>query len=151
MQTLSHLEITTYEFPYTIADKNFSGISRQADFLIDGEPLGTTLQVLRPWSGRTRFEDARQGVNRFVDELLGEEVPQNQFGTGRLVLFGCHCGCDYCGVISCEVLKQGDSLLWRNIGHEDDTSIAQRIDLVVFDFHQYSAAIMDFVRARRRS
>jgi len=100
MQTLSHLEIRTYEFPYTIADKNFSGIGRQADFLIDGEPLGTTLQVLRPWSGRTRFEDARQGVNRFVGELLGGEVPQNQFGTGRLVLFGCHCGCDYCGAVS---------------------------------------------------
>jgi hypothetical protein len=151
MQTLSRLEIGTYEFPYTIADKNFSGISRQADFLIDGEPLGRTLQLVRPWFGRTRFEDSQQGVNRFVGGLLGEQVPQNQFGTGRLVLFGCHCGCDYCGVISCEVLKEGDSLLWRNIGHESDDNIEQRMDLLVFDFHQYSAAVMDFVRASRGS
>lgn len=54
MQTLSHLEIRTYEFLYTIADKNFSGISGQADFLIDGEPLGRTPQLDRPWFGRTR-------------------------------------------------------------------------------------------------
>jgi hypothetical protein len=149
MQTLSRLEIRTYEFPYTIADKNFSGISRQADFLIDGEPLGKTLQLVRPWFGRTRFDDSQQVVNRFVGELLGEQVPQNQFGTGRLVLFGCHCGCDYCGVISCEVLKEGDCLLWRNIGHESDDNIEQCIDLLVFDFHQYSAAIKGFVRASR--
>jgi hypothetical protein len=147
MQTLSHLEISTIEFPYIIADQNFSRVSRQADFLINGEPLGRTLQLVRPWFGRTRFEDNRQGVNRFVGELLGEEVPHNQFGTGRVVLFGCHCGCDYCGVISCEVLKQGACLLWRNIGHETDHSVEQRINLLVFDFHQYSAAIMDFIRA----
>jgi hypothetical protein len=149
MQTSSHLEIRIYAFSYTIAEKNFSGISRQADFLIDGEPLGKTLQVLRPWSSRTGFEDGPEGFNRFVRELLGEEVPWNQFKSSRLVLFRCHCGCDYCGVISCDVVKQGDSLLWSNIGYEDDDGIQPCIDLLVFDFDQYSAAIMDFVRTHR--
>ncbi|KRA77235.1 hypothetical protein ASD78_06515 [Lysobacter sp. Root667] len=54
------------------------------------------------------------------DAFLGRIPAPNQFGSGRLVLYRCHCGSDYCGVISCRLETDGDHVLWQDVTHEDD-------------------------------
>ena len=57
------------------------------------------------------------------EELLGRCRPINQFQTNRIVLYGCHCGYDYCGVISFELVIADDQVIWQSIGHEDDDGV----------------------------
>ncbi|MCU0492988.1 MAG: hypothetical protein MUD01_15465 [Chloroflexaceae bacterium] len=145
------LEIRHYEFAYEIPARQFSGVSQQADFLIDGEPLGQRLGLWagRPWFGRTRFEGSNEQIDYFVQELLGLQPPQNQFGTNRLVLFGCHCGSDYCGIVSCRVVRDGSSISWQDIRYEDDNDSHPYIALLTFDRAQYTAAVSAFVAQLR--
>ena len=55
-----------------------------------------------------------------VSQFLGNDLPSNQFGTNRIVLYRCHCGSDYCGVISCNLDKQEDLIIWEEITYEND-------------------------------
>ena len=48
------------------------------------------------------------------------EKPFNQFETGRTVLYRCHCGCDYCGVIFCEINIEAKVINWKDIRYEND-------------------------------
>ncbi|WP_378181161.1 hypothetical protein [Aquimarina sp. SS2-1] len=65
----------------------------------------------------TKFPDYnRKQINtNAVSRFLGNSNPTNQFGTDRIVLYRCHCGSDYCGVISFRLEKQGDVILWKDI------------------------------------
>jgi hypothetical protein len=146
---LKHLEIETFEFAYTVAENNTSGVARQSDFLIDGQPLGKMLGLWeqRPWFGRTRLDEPQIALSSFICQLLGEAPPQNQFGTPRLVLFGCHCGCDYCGIVSCGIERDGSTIRWRDICHEDDFGLGTgygRIDVLEFSYEQYTATVKTF-------
>lgn len=58
-------------------------------------------------------------INRSVNGFLGLETPFNQFGTERLVLYRCHCGCDYCGVISCKINLDEDFIYWTDMRYEN--------------------------------
>lgn len=56
---------------------------------------------------------------RLLSMFLGEEHPINQFGSGRMVLYRCHCGCDECGVISCRLECLGDRVVWHDVTYEN--------------------------------
>lgn len=96
--------------------------SRQTDFIIDGIGLGQKFhfEASRPWFGRTYFEADHEAHEILISELCGKRLPKNQFGTNRLVLYLCHCGCDFCGVISCEILRYDNLVVWRDIRYETD-------------------------------
>lgn len=151
VQTLNTFSIKTFEFPYSIAETNESGVARQADFVIDGMPIGQTLNIWpdRPWFGRTRFEQPRLAVTTYVEELLGLRIPRHDSGIGRVVLFGCHCGADACGLITCVVRREGDVMRWENIAWENDDDEEHtrygKVGSLTFDYTQYLAAVSGYV------
>lgn len=63
----------------------------------------------------------RKVINKnSVARFLGDIEPENQFGTNRVVLYRCHCGCDYCGVVSFELEVQDNTVVWKDIRYETD-------------------------------
>lgn len=63
----------------------------------------------------------RKKINkRFITTLLGNENPENQFGTNRIVLYRCHCGADYCGVISFQLQINRAYIIWKDIRFENE-------------------------------
>ena len=105
------------------------------DFFIDGQPLSTMLGIDRLNLAYCRFGldifdiDAERFPNHpprkmvvtdNVAVFLGQSPPINQFGTHRVVLYGCHCGSDYCGIISFTLDCSHGTIKWKNVGYEDD-------------------------------
>ncbi len=74
-----------------------------------------------------------------VSGFLGISKPINQFGTDRIVLYRCHCGSDYCGVISFALHKEDNSIIWKDISYEDDTENNEEIIIkeLRFDSREY--------------
>ena len=70
------------------------------DYEIDGKSLGDFFGIDsdRPWFGLTIFDYVPSILQAMLPEFLGQEPPQNQFESERLVLFRCHCGCELGGV-----------------------------------------------------
>lgn len=64
--------------------------------------------------------DRKKIIKKTVSCFLGNHKPMNQFGTNRIVVYRCHCGCDYCGVISYTLHIEDDVVIWKNINYEDD-------------------------------
>lgn len=144
------LVIRSFDFSYTVPEKAVPGTVSQTDFVVDGEPLGRTLGFWteRPWFGATRFEQGQDVADRFVQELLVHRRPVNQLGTDCLVLFGCHCGYDYCGVIVCDIERRGKDVIWNNIRHDHGMRTYKSVPALRFDFVQYSDAIRRHVPGR---
>jgi hypothetical protein len=146
-QALNDFAIRTFEFPYAIAETSERGVARQADFVIDGTPIGKTLNLWpdRPWFGRTRFEQPRRAVATYVEELLGLRIPHHGGGIGRVVLFGCHCGMDACGLITAVVRREGGVMRWENIAWENDDDVEHtrygKVGSLTFDYAQYLEAV----------
>ncbi|WP_299247474.1 hypothetical protein [uncultured Aquimarina sp.] len=104
------------------------------DFFIDGKALTEWLNISRfdlAYSDfdldilevdTSKFPDYdRTKINKnAVAQFLGNKQPSNQFATNRIVLYRCHCGSDYCGVISCKLDKQDDLIVWKEITYEND-------------------------------
>ncbi|QWP74649.1 hypothetical protein J5226_13200 [Lysobacter sp. K5869] len=95
-----------------------------AELFIDERPLAHWLGLTRDLGNSDTDLDlalppalAERGRAAF----LGLQPAHNQFGSGRLVLYRCHCGCDYCGVISCILELDRDHVVWRQVTREDDT------------------------------
>ena len=63
-----------------------------------------------------RLEVIKQALKAF----LGMEKPQNQWGSDRIVLYRCHCGCDYCGVISFAILLTHEYVYWSDLRLEGE-------------------------------
>ena len=59
-------------------------------------------------------------IKSFVAACLGRKELDNQFGTNRIVLYRCHCGCDYCGVISLVLKIDDEYVYWTDIRYEHD-------------------------------
>lgn len=95
-----------------------------AEFLIDDKPLTEWLGIERDLGNcdtdLNKSSYDTEMAQRFYQQLTGGLVPSNQFGTDRVVLYRCHCGCDYCGVVSCEIVVQEDTVIWRGVGYEHD-------------------------------
>ncbi len=104
------------------------------DFFIDGKALSERLLINRfdvAYSDfdldilevdTSKFPDYdRTKINKnAVAQFLGNKQPSNQFATNRIVLYRCHCGSDYCGVISFILDKQDDLIVWKEITYEND-------------------------------
>jgi hypothetical protein len=90
----------------------------QTDFIVDGKNLSKlfNFENHRPWFGLTEFESSNKSVNA----LKGLAPPVNQFDNGNFVLYRCHCGCDYCGVIACKIVRTSISVKWCNIYYGDE-------------------------------
>ncbi len=112
-QVFDVLSVTQTPLLYEIDDKPAS--CQIAEFSINGSPLSSLLGIARGLgSSECNFD---------IEELSARQPSSNQFGTGRVVLYRCHCGSDYCGVVSCGIVDRGDSIEWRNISFEDDSGI----------------------------
>lgn len=92
------------------------------EFFIDKKPLSERLGIDRRSLKFIQSEfDCKEEYRKDAESLfLGTAESLNQFGTGRLVLYRCHCGSDYCGVISCKLVIEDHSVRWENIGYEKD-------------------------------
>lgn len=104
------------------------------DFFIDGKALSECLNISRFDVAYCDFDldTLKTDIAKFpnydrtkinknaVSQFLGNNPPSNQFETNRIVIYRCHCGCDYCGVISCKIDKQDDLIIWKEITYEND-------------------------------
>ncbi|MDR1821880.1 MAG: hypothetical protein LBQ91_05535 [Oscillospiraceae bacterium] len=90
-------------------------------------------------------------IKHSINGFLGIEKTSNQFGTGRAVLYRCHCGCDYCGVISCEINIDEKFVSWKDIRYEDtfnrEHEYIKSIKLLKFKTEDYFSA---FDRYKKR-
>jgi hypothetical protein len=94
-----------------------------AEFFIDDRRLCEWLGIDRNLSqyGTDFDPDSPEPIrNRGIEAFLSRVEAHNQFGSGRLVLYRCHCGCDYCGVISCRLEVGDDHVIWQDVTLEDD-------------------------------
>jgi hypothetical protein len=146
MKNPNTLVIRRFEFEYTPPGQSDARATALTDFVIDDEPLGRSLDLWteRPWFGRTGFDDTDENIGIFMQELVGARPARNQWGTNRLVLFRCHCGCDYCGIVSCDAAADEKFIRWRDIRGEEWPA-STMVDLT-FDRSQYVDAIEDFAR-----
>jgi len=101
----------------------------QSEFVVNGRDLATLLDFLeeRPWFGQTCFEQNPAARETAVPALRGLAPPHNQLGSGRFVLYGCHCGSDFCGVISCAISRTDDEVVWSDIRFEEEPGGGEEI------------------------
>ncbi len=124
---------------------------QQSEFIVDGVGLGERFgfEQGRPWFGQTCFEEVPEARRHQVEWLRGLGETKNQFGSDRFVLYRCHCGSDYCGVISCEITRDEQTVTWLDVRFEDEAEGDEDYEPVndtvirelVFDAEQYDAVI----------
>ncbi len=109
-------EIQPYKFDFYIHQKQLSKM-----ILIDRFNMmysGFDLDIVE--KNQTQYKINKNAIDIF----LGDKSPVNQFRTPRQVLYRCHCGSDYCGCVSTEILISKDIVTWKNIGFEDDEGVS---------------------------
>lgn len=149
---MNTLTLTSRGYAYEIDGKPYPDAHHQADFVVDGQPLGERFgfEGARPWFGATCFAYADPIRAELLLQLRGLEPATNQFGTERFVLYRCHCGADYCGVISCRIERSGDRVRWLDVrseqeeGWEAGLEFDMEIPLLEFDTAEYDEAINTF-------
>ena len=98
--------------------------SMVGEFFIDDTPLAKWFGEERHLGNcGTNLTGGLTFVQDFIRQLAGELVPYNAFDTKRAVLYRCHCGCDDCGVISCEIVVSDTLMQWKNVTCEEYKSI----------------------------
>jgi hypothetical protein len=123
------------------------------DFLIDDRPLAEHLGLSRAGlalCGSSLEGKDRATVTGYAEQLLGAAPGGNQFESGRVVLYRCHCGCDYCGVISARVVRESGSIRWIEVGYEDDGGACGTATFR-FRTRQAVAAVAGYLRRRSRT
>ena len=88
-------------------------------------------------------------VKSTVSEFLGNSKPSNQFSSDRIVVYGCHCGCDYCGVISLKLNFDEKYAYWTDIRFEKDeeteTEEVKPLKIIQFDKMKYYEQFQNFI------
>jgi len=156
MNTLS-IEKRKYDY----LDKNAVGrFQTQSEFIVDGLGLSTTFDFEsdRPWFGEVflDFTSNKDWLEVNLDQFLGRKLPTNQFGSSRFALYRCRCGCDYCGIISCDIERKGDSIFWRSISYEDDWEDYKEsgkcegifIEEYEFNYEEYEACALSIIDSK---
>jgi len=147
------LAIKTIEFTYSINEAVHA--SEAVEFIIDDTSLSSLLGIERDLGNcccdldRSTKEILPEIHARYIDELNGRRIPSNQFGSHRLVLYRCHCGCDYCGVISCNLHVGIDHIEWTDVRFEDDGPTAKAGQSAIsfrFSKDQYDGEIRRFTQ-----
>ncbi len=150
---MNTLEIRKIGYQYQINGVEQESPHHQSEFIVDGVGLSKlyNFEESRPWFGQTEFEST---VDQ-IAALKGLESPNNQLNNGRFVLYRCHCGCDYCGVISCKISRTETSVKWTDIyfgdqdgRFEDDESDCILINVTEFEFNikEYDRVINEFCK-----
>ena len=121
-----------------------------AEFMVNDTPLSDQLGVSRAslafFSCALDSTDS-QGLRHYRLTLLGEVPAHNQMGSGRVVLYACHCGVDYCGVISARIVEAAGVTRWLDVGFEDDEGFhldQPHIRELTFDTAAYRDALDKF-------
>ena len=118
----SRLQLAIIPFVYVIENQTYT--TQIGEFIIDGKSLADWLEIERGLDNcYTELDIDKARFLHFANQLIGETEPSNQFDTPRLVLYRCHCGCDYCGVVSAEIITHDNSITWQNVGYEDDDNM----------------------------
>lgn len=132
-----------------------------AEILVDGRPLSEMLGVRRDLSliGCGVTHDGAASAEHMIGQYTGAAPPLNQLGSGRVVLYRCHCGADDCGVISFSLCLRAGRVLWRKLAYEDGAGIVEEnevrlsghdnyrpIDEIAFDRAQYMAEFGRYLR-----
>lgn len=95
---------------------------KYVDFIISGTPLSEILQAkerdmisMLGWNSDINYEKS------ILREFLKQEPPELE--TGRTIIYGCsECGDIGCGAITSEIIADGDKIIWKNFGYENDYS-----------------------------
>lgn len=112
------------------------------EFFIDGKPLAEWFGEIRHLGNcDTNLTGNLKLVQNSIMQLTGEIAPYNAFDTKRFVLYRCHCGCDDCGVISCEIIVDDKTVKWKNITIEEYENIGISYD---DDGNSFDAIRLDF-------
>lgn len=119
---VNHLQVERRAYPYEIGGVLQPAPHWQSEFVVDGVGLGErfSFERARPWFGQTSFEIGPEYALLELSAFKALVPPENELESGRLVLYRCHCGCDLCGVISCEVQRKGGRVYWRDVRREED-------------------------------
>lgn len=155
--TTQRLRIGRTVFAYTV-----DGAEQRADvaeIFIDECPLTQWLGIARDLGNAdTDLEIPRPTAlaERGLAVFLGQQPAHNQLGSARLVLYRCHCGCDYCGVVSCVLEVREDRVAWRQVAPEYEPGFAPTADAAsvgpldfVFDRGQYQRELERHFSASR--
>lgn len=139
---MPRLSFAKREYAYRVGSDGVAQTYAQMEYLVDDVDLSTLLGIhdLGILAKLTRLSPRELGSYRAL-ELRGLTQPDNQFGSNRLVLYGCHCGCDYCGVISCMARREGDDLIWSDIRGEDFCETITPVAELIFSATQVDRAI----------
>jgi hypothetical protein len=126
------------------------------DCVIDYRPLAEHLGVAHcgrdlcgsplAWIGYRRYRDQLADCGR---QLTGAAPADNQFCRGRVVLYHCHCGCHYCGVLSARVERSAGIARWRDVGLEDRTGV-HGTAAFCFNTRQIAAAVARILQHKGR-
>lgn len=119
---MNQLTLAIIPFTYTIDNQEYT--TTIGEFIIDDKSLCEWFGLGRNLANAyTELDVDKLRLGSFIRELKGEVTPSNQFGAPRLVLYRCHCGCDFCGVISTKIIVQENTVIWQNVGYENDDEL----------------------------
>ncbi len=121
MATVHRLRIGSVGFEYRIEQRDYA--IEIGELFIDERPLADWLGSVRHLGNCHTDFDPRTSAPRRAwarEAFLGLTPADNQNGSGRLVLYRCHCGCDYCGVVSCLANFDGDHVVWDQLTYETE-------------------------------
>ncbi len=92
------------------------------EFFVDKVALSQLLGIDRNVSSLplSSLDSSPEASARALQMLAGIIPPSNQLGSKRMVLYSCHCGSDYCGVISCELRFTQDQVIWGDFACENE-------------------------------
>ena len=99
---------------------------------------------------KNKFPDfnRKDKIKCSIKGFLGMELPFNQFGTERVVLYRCHCRCDYCGVISCKIRIEEEFVFWEYLRYENDDEeeheYVKKVDVLKFKREEYFDAFTNY-------
>jgi hypothetical protein len=151
---MDNLEIELRPMQYETGHKLHS--VEIVEFLINDIPLSVLLKFERGLNNcGCDLDPATRKVSpgvhdRFLSILSGTHEPVNQFGSRRTVLYRCHCGSDYCGVVSCDVNVSADKVDWSNVGVETDNNSIEGNLFFRFDKKQYLSVLSQFGQQHSR-
>lgn len=99
--------------------------------------------------------DRHQVVFSKIAQYLGNKPVYTQLDNNRLILYRCHCGCDYCSVISCDLEMTKEEVKWNNITYEDgldkedalelDEHGIEPIEQLIFNRQQYQQVFNEYL------
>lgn len=121
------------------------GVDRLEDMRFSNFDLDIFEADAERFPSYNRLEVIKQSIRTF----LGIEKSQNQWDSGRVVLYRCHCRCDYCGVISCEIVFTHEYVYWSDLRFEEEGENSEEGEIrsvtgLIFNRKDYENVFSEF-------